>query len=121
MLGRAAMIAVLLAPTASIARHDDHSTDADPVRWFNVASAQHRADERAHGRVPRRPADRQVPHVDHIRPYLQGHPGRFTTPSIPGAAEARHRWSLSRQSWNCLKRNFRVRLESIRKFCDRSL
>ena len=29
------MIAVLLAPTASIARHDDHRTDANPVRWFN--------------------------------------------------------------------------------------
>jgi hypothetical protein len=37
MLGRAAMIAVLLAPTASIARHDDHRTAAKPVRWFNVA------------------------------------------------------------------------------------
>jgi hypothetical protein len=38
MVGKAAMIAVLLAPTASIARHDDHSTDAIPVRWFNVAA-----------------------------------------------------------------------------------
>src|SRR5262245_61886700 len=37
MLGKAAMIAVLLAPTASIAKHDDHSTAAKPVRWFNVA------------------------------------------------------------------------------------
>src|SRR5258708_29308994 len=93
------MLAALWPPTASIARHDDHSTDADPVRWFNVASAQHRADERAHGR--QRVASRgdllieQAPHVDHIRPYLQGHPGRFTTPSIPGAAEVRHLWSLS--------------------------
>src|SRR5262245_13633329 len=32
MLGRAAMIAVLLAPTASIARHDDHSTAMTPAR-----------------------------------------------------------------------------------------
>src|SRR5262249_34194274 len=38
MLGRAAMIAVPLAPTASIAKHDDHRTEANPVRWFNVAS-----------------------------------------------------------------------------------
>jgi len=38
MVGKAAMIAVLLAPTASIARHDDHRTDAIPVRWFNVAA-----------------------------------------------------------------------------------
>ena len=80
MVGKAAMIAVPLAPTASIARHDDHRTDADPVRWFNVAasSAQHRADERAHGR--QRVASRgdllieEVPRMDHIRPYLQGHP-----------------------------------------------
>jgi hypothetical protein len=45
MFGKAAMIAVLLAPTASIARHDDHRTE--PVRWLNAAasSAQHRADE----------------------------------------------------------------------------
>jgi hypothetical protein len=28
MLGKATMIAVLLAPTASIARHDDHRTEA---------------------------------------------------------------------------------------------
>ena len=34
MSGKAAMIAVLLAPTASIARHDDHRTDANPVRWL---------------------------------------------------------------------------------------
>jgi hypothetical protein len=32
MLGKAAMIAVLLAPTASIARHDDHRTEAKPLR-----------------------------------------------------------------------------------------
>jgi hypothetical protein len=37
MFGKAAMIAVLLAPTASIARHDDHRTDANPVPLFNVA------------------------------------------------------------------------------------
>jgi hypothetical protein len=30
------MIAVPLAPTASIARHDDHNTDVNPVRWFNA-------------------------------------------------------------------------------------
>ena len=35
MVGKAAMIAVLLAPIASIDRHDDHRTDTDPVRWFN--------------------------------------------------------------------------------------
>ena len=29
------MIAVLLAPTASIARHDDHRTDANDIRCFN--------------------------------------------------------------------------------------
>ena len=41
------MIAVLLAPTASIARHDDHRTDANTVRWLNVGtySTQHRTDE----------------------------------------------------------------------------
>jgi hypothetical protein len=51
MLGKAAMIAVLLAPTASIARHDDHRTDAKPLRWFNVAasSGQRRADDTPHG------------------------------------------------------------------------
>jgi len=37
MFGKAAMIAVLLVPTASIARHDDHRTATDPVFWFNVA------------------------------------------------------------------------------------
>jgi hypothetical protein len=36
MLGKAAIIAVLLAPTASIARHDDHRTATDPVCWFKV-------------------------------------------------------------------------------------
>jgi hypothetical protein len=36
IVGKAAMIAVPLAPTASIARHDDHRTDANPVRWFNL-------------------------------------------------------------------------------------
>jgi len=34
MSGKAAMIAVLLAPTASIARHDDHRTDANTVRYL---------------------------------------------------------------------------------------
>jgi hypothetical protein len=42
MFGKAAMIAVLLAPTASIARHDDHSTAEDPVCWFNVAMSSAR-------------------------------------------------------------------------------
>src|SRR5215510_1123931 len=37
MLGKAAMIAVLLAPTASIARQDDHRIDANPFSWLNVA------------------------------------------------------------------------------------
>jgi hypothetical protein len=32
MFGKAAMIAVLLAPMASIARHDDHRTDAELAR-----------------------------------------------------------------------------------------
>jgi hypothetical protein len=32
MLGKAAMIAVLFAPTASIAKHDDHWIDACPAR-----------------------------------------------------------------------------------------
>jgi hypothetical protein len=36
MLGKAAIIAVLLAPTASIARHDDHRIATDPVRWFKL-------------------------------------------------------------------------------------
>jgi len=54
MLGKAAMIAVLLAPTASIARHDDHRTAAKPVRWFNVAASPRRMDDtrprhRVHG------------------------------------------------------------------------
>jgi hypothetical protein len=35
MLGKAAMIAVLLAPTANIARHDDHRIGANAVRWFS--------------------------------------------------------------------------------------
>jgi hypothetical protein len=39
MLGSAAMMAVLLAPTASIARHDDHRTDANPAWCFNVADS----------------------------------------------------------------------------------
>src|ERR671935_127625 len=51
MLGNAAMIAVLLEPTASIARHDDHRTEAKPLHWFNVAasSGQARADDTPHG------------------------------------------------------------------------
>src|SRR5262245_41812684 len=36
MLGNAAMIAVLLAPTANIARHDDHRIGANGVRWSIV-------------------------------------------------------------------------------------
>jgi hypothetical protein len=39
MFGNAAMIAVLLMPTASIARHDDHKTDANPTWCFNAYSA----------------------------------------------------------------------------------
>jgi hypothetical protein len=39
IVGNAAIIAVLLAPTASIARHDAHRTDANPVGWFNVAAS----------------------------------------------------------------------------------
>jgi hypothetical protein len=34
--GRAAMIAVLLAPTASIARHDDHRIVVNAARSRNV-------------------------------------------------------------------------------------
>src|SRR5262245_368349 len=46
MLGKAAMIAVLLTPTASVARHDEHRTDANPFSWLNVAasSSRRRAD-----------------------------------------------------------------------------
>src|SRR5262249_61599804 len=36
MVGNAAMIAVLLAPTASVARHDDQRTDANPDRWLGL-------------------------------------------------------------------------------------
>jgi len=36
MFGKAAMIAVLLAPTASIARHDDHRINVNPVRCFTL-------------------------------------------------------------------------------------
>jgi hypothetical protein len=39
MLGKAAMMAVLLAPTASIARHDDHRTGVNPVGCFNLAAS----------------------------------------------------------------------------------
>jgi hypothetical protein len=47
MFGKAAIIAVLLAPTASIATHDDPRTNANLVRRFNVAlsSAQYRVRE----------------------------------------------------------------------------
>jgi hypothetical protein len=34
IVGKAAMIAVPLAPTASIARHDGHRTDVNPVCCF---------------------------------------------------------------------------------------
>jgi len=34
MTGRAAIIAVLLAPTASIAKHDDHRTDTEALGLF---------------------------------------------------------------------------------------
>src|SRR5262245_22977032 len=37
MSGKADIIAVLLAPTPSIARHDDHRTEANTARCFNVA------------------------------------------------------------------------------------
>jgi hypothetical protein len=33
MLGKAAMIAVLLAPMANIARHDDHKIGLNRIRW----------------------------------------------------------------------------------------
>src|SRR5215467_2959980 len=53
MLGKAAMIAVLLAPTASIARHDDHSTEANSARWRNVAGLLlHRRAQLRPGRDP---------------------------------------------------------------------
>jgi hypothetical protein len=39
MFGKAAMIPVLLAPTASIARQDGHRTDANPIRCFNIAAS----------------------------------------------------------------------------------
>src|SRR5262249_36037735 len=39
MVGSAAMMAVLLAPTASIARHDDHSTAAPPWHVRRCACA----------------------------------------------------------------------------------
>src|SRR5947209_20436111 len=51
MLGKAAMIAVLLMPTASIVRHDDHSTAAKPARWFNVAASPRRMDDTRPRRV----------------------------------------------------------------------
>jgi hypothetical protein len=46
---------VLLMPTASIAKHDDHRTAAKPVRWLNVvaSSGRRRTDDTrpAHGRA----------------------------------------------------------------------
>src|SRR5688500_12520580 len=39
MLGKAAMIAVLLAPTANIARHDDHKTGGTGDRGINGVSS----------------------------------------------------------------------------------
>src|SRR5262245_64349030 len=50
MLGKAAMIAVLLTPTASVARHDEHRTAANPFSWLNVAASS-----------PRRRADCNAP------------------------------------------------------------
>src|SRR5262249_59584818 len=49
MLGNAAMIAVLLTPTASVARHDEHRTDANPFSWLNAvaSSSRRRADRNA--------------------------------------------------------------------------
>ena len=41
MVGKAAMIAVPLAPTANIARHDDHRTDVNPVCCFNLPAVLH--------------------------------------------------------------------------------
>jgi hypothetical protein len=50
MVGKAAMIAVPLAPTASIARHDDHRTDADPLRiWSSPRPASCSAARRRTG------------------------------------------------------------------------
>jgi len=40
MSGSAAMIAVLLAPTASMARHDGHSTDEEFVLPINNRAPQ---------------------------------------------------------------------------------
>jgi hypothetical protein len=51
MLGKAAMIAVLLTPTASVARHDAHRTDANPFSWLNVAASSLR--RRANATRPR--------------------------------------------------------------------
>src|SRR5262245_3189275 len=48
MSGKAAMIAVLLAQTASIARQDDHSNEAEHVRWLNVAGSSAHSIQRYH-------------------------------------------------------------------------
>jgi hypothetical protein len=40
IVGKAAMIAVPLAPTASIARHDGHRTDVNPVCCFTPAAPE---------------------------------------------------------------------------------
>src|SRR5262249_24429530 len=74
MLGKAAMIAVLLAPTASIARHDDHSTAAKPARWFNVAPVLPRRTDAPHLRRPHRSYRR------HWMPSMRAANSVFTLP-----------------------------------------
>src|SRR6478736_3713295 len=54
IVGKAAMIAVPLAPTASIARHDDHRTDVNPVRCFNLPAVLHFLRAISSHRVPAR-------------------------------------------------------------------
>src|ERR1700733_2306221 len=54
MVGKAAMIAVPLAPTASIARHDDHRTDVNPVCCFNLPAVPHSLRAISSHRVPAR-------------------------------------------------------------------
>src|SRR5262245_54000938 len=41
MFGKAAIMAVLLAPTASMAKHDDHRTGANAIAGFKAATPQH--------------------------------------------------------------------------------
>jgi hypothetical protein len=50
MSGKAAIIAVLLAPTASIARHDDHRTDANTVRYLAMQPLTSRKGGASRGR-----------------------------------------------------------------------